>query len=94
MINDEVSQWRRSDAPLEAWPVEALRAEIEQLRAENARLREIAEAVVDKFNPPFTCDPCPWCYADQDYEPHAPDCIITELRKLTGRAAGKEEGAP
>jgi hypothetical protein len=48
MTNDEVSQWRRSDAPLEAWPVEALRAEIEQLRAENARLREIAEAVVDR----------------------------------------------
>ena len=53
-------------------------------RTENAALRRIAQTVVDKFNPPFTCDPCPWCSADQDYEPHAPDCIITELRTLTG----------
>jgi Transposase IS116/IS110/IS902 family len=56
-------------------------------------LREITQAVVDKFNPPCTCDPCPWCYADQDYEPHASDCIITELRKLTGTTSGKEGGA-
>jgi uncharacterized protein YhaN len=67
---------------------ERLLAEVDHLRADNAALREIAEALEEKFTATATgtCDPCPWCYADQDYEPHERDCPVTKARALRERA--------
>jgi hypothetical protein len=66
---------------------ERLLAEVGRLQADNAALREIAEALEEKFvaTATGTCDPCPWCYADQDYEPHKQDCPVTKARVLLAR---------
>lgn len=71
---------------------ERLLAEVDRLQADNAALREIAEALEAKYTATATgtCDPCPWCYADQDYEPHQENCPVSKARDLLKRTG---EGA-
>lgn len=57
--------------------------EVGHLRAENATLREIVnEKFLYPFEPPITCDPCPWCHCAQDYDQHTVDCPVTKARAL------------